>query len=63
MLSRGNDRARSILLRHLVMVYVAYDQQTRVCASHRALRALDGDSGFDAELISPRILEALKKCD
>jgi hypothetical protein len=61
-LESGTELDRSILLRHLIYVYVAFDRYDDACVMNDALNDVEERPEWDPDLVSPRILAALRAC-
>ena len=61
--ARGNKDERAELWRLQAFLHVAYDEPRRACSAFRSLGRLDPKwTRFDADLVSPKIREALAAC-
>ena len=61
-LAEGKLSEQSLLLRHLVFTYAAFDRNAAACDSYRALVALDRDFRWNPDEISPKILRVTGSC-
>jgi hypothetical protein len=61
-LAKGSAEERTTLLRTLVFLYVAYDRQPEACLAYRGLREVSPEQSWDRDLVSPKVLGALRRC-
>ncbi len=61
-LESGSQLDRALLLRHLIYVYVAFDRGDDACVMHDALLAVEDEPEWNPDLVSPRILQAIRGC-
>lgn len=61
--AHGNDSQKAELLRLFALVYVAYDMPEKACAAHRSRARIVKPAPLDPDLVSPKIREALDRCD
>jgi LysM repeat protein len=62
-LTRGTEDQRKLLLRYLIFSYVAFDRDDATCQTYAALRQLERPPRLEPELVSPKIRDALGRCD
>ena len=61
--AEGNDAEKSELFRLLTFIYVAFDLQTETCDTWKDRVALAPPPRLDPDRVSPKILEALSRCE
>ena len=61
--AEGNDAEKSELFRLLTFIYVAFDLQTETCDTWDDRVALAPPPRLDPDRVSPKILEALSRCE
>jgi hypothetical protein len=61
-LARGDDGERTLLLRHLVFLYVAFDRLDDACGPYLALRRIDPEGSLDPDEVSPKVRSAVASC-
>lgn len=61
-LAEGSIAEQQQLLQQLIEVYAAFDESEPLCASYRALLALDPYFAWDPELTSPKIIRLTDGC-
>jgi LysM repeat protein len=63
LLAKGSDSERKLLLRYLIFSYVAFERNDAACDAYAALRGIERKPDLDPELVSPKIRDALARCD
>ena len=59
---RGSKPEKAEVLRLLAFVYVAFDLPDDACSAYRSLARSSAETGLDADLVSPKIRDALSRC-
>jgi len=60
--SEGNDADKSEFFRLLTFVYVAFDLREDTCDAWQELVALDAPPSLDPDRVSPKVFEAVSRC-
>jgi hypothetical protein len=62
LLEQGSAIDRTLLLKHLIFIYVAYDRTSDACDAYAALQEVDTPMSWDPDLVSPRVLHVIESC-
>ncbi|MFQ5512894.1 MAG: LysM domain-containing protein [Myxococcota bacterium] len=61
-LEKGRRAEQTLLLRHLVFVYAAFDRREEACKSYGKLKEIDPELHWSRDEVSPKILGLLESC-